>query len=45
MADQRSTRSLISEWWQKRGLWMVGDVLMIAIGAAMVVASIAHFFD
>jgi hypothetical protein len=31
------TGGLLKHWWQQRGLWAIGDALMVAIGVAIVV--------
>lgn len=35
-------RHLVGEWWEKRGLWMIGDALMFAIGMALLVLSLVN---
>jgi hypothetical protein len=30
-------------WWQQRGLWIIGDVLIICVGTATVVAALVHW--
>ena len=35
-------KDLFRGWWGERGLWMVGDLLMIAVGIAALLLTLTH---
>jgi hypothetical protein len=35
---------MLGYWWRQRGLWIVGDIVMIVVGAALFIYSLVHLF-
>jgi hypothetical protein len=35
---------MLGYWWRRRGLWIVGDLMMILVAAALFVYSLVHIF-